>query len=200
MYGNVETLSHENGIYNMARPIFEKMSLKQLLELEAPRCKAQSFRPVSANEEKSRRPWQNWPRSTGSKLQELMGGRGKGGGLSCSQVRQSPGPIADLDWTWSQAQLAGCQAEEGGEHGGLCDLVAATVGPNEGSLGVSRNQQRTLRLGKNLEGSPPPPKILASNGMIPPRDSQCIWCVPNRCGPRSMRAATAGLTPSRNII
>jgi len=35
MYGNVETLSHENGIYNMARPNLEKMSLKQLLELEA---------------------------------------------------------------------------------------------------------------------------------------------------------------------
>ena len=30
----------------------------------------------------------------------------------------------------------------------------------------------------------PLPKMPASNGMIPPRDSQCIWCVPHRTRPR----------------
>ena len=77
MYGNVETLSHGNGIYNMARPNLDKMSLKQLLELEAQVQSAiASVRERERGEVK--KAMTELAEKHGFKLQELMGGRGKG--------------------------------------------------------------------------------------------------------------------------
>lgn len=77
MYGNVETLSHGNGIDDMARPNLEKMSLKQLLELEAQVQSAiASVRERERGEVK--KAMAELAEKHGFKLQELMGGRGKG--------------------------------------------------------------------------------------------------------------------------
>ncbi len=54
-------------------------------------------------------------------------------------ARQPRRPVANVDRTRSQAQLAGGQAEEGGENGGVCDLAvpAGIIGPGARSA-ISR--------------------------------------------------------------
>ncbi len=69
--------SHGNGIDDMARPNLEKMSLKQLLELEAQVQSAiASVRERERGEVK--KAMAELAEKHGFKLQELMGGRGKG--------------------------------------------------------------------------------------------------------------------------
>ena len=76
-WNNVETLTTRNESYNMARPNLEKMSLKQLLELEA---KVQSAISTARERERVevRKALAELAEKHGFRLQELMGGRGRG--------------------------------------------------------------------------------------------------------------------------
>ena len=117
----------------MARPNLEKMSLKQLLDLES-----QVQSAIASTRERERaevkKAMAELAEKRGFSLQELMGGRGKGK-ISVAKYA-NPKIYRRRGRARSQTQLARCEAEEGCGHVGFRDLAASHVAPNHDRCAV----------------------------------------------------------------
>ncbi len=127
--------SHGNGIYNMALPNLEKMSLKELLELEA-QVQSAITSARSRSRAEVKKAMAELAEKHGFKLQELMGGRGKGK-ITAPKFANPEDPSQ----TWT-----GRGRKEGGEDGGLCDLaVPAGICPHRCHATGRASGRRSLR-------------------------------------------------------